>query len=803
MMGSGVRWFAIATVLAAAFCLAGVFGCGGGSDGGTRPPPGDPGTDIGPTGGVAASPDGRATVTVPAGALDRTVTVTVAPAAAPPAGVLPGTAYDLGPGGTLFAVPVTLAFTYDPAVVPSGTAAASLRLARAAGALWIPLADSAVDSVAHLLTGTVSHFSTFGATAGGGGGGGSRTAYLLDNPSPGAVDQFSTLAAALAWLGQQLGYEDEGVIVWQTDTAQQAAALAFLFDLRIEVQAGRTPIIQAAGAGPLTIDAGGAVDLSGFTFQASGGLVLNANRFLALSGCTLPDQTTLNIGGVKRSPFPAGDPGHVSKSVAAAARAKGAAVTANQFGAGATVAFVGAPAGGDYDISDNSGQNLHVTGPAGVAGTAIVTVSNPIPYPNISLPLRDSAQLKILRNRAIASANVQSTVAGRPLVQVEGNEGGTLHGIISGTGGVQLMLTSHKIMQTVLRLDVPEVIVEGQGIDAERLEATVSGGSLTWSQAGGNLSGGLQLDAGAVSGDVSVASDNDVYGDDTTLTVPPGASATVNITGATMNGTRLLIGGGGKRIARADARRAAALRGGVALDGLAWSGEGTDHIEIFGLDVPVTINGCTLSNPGSVGVILGLTDVGGAINITDTQLSGGGIGLVDCAGTATIDGATIAVTGGAGYGISLGGCAGATIMNTDISCLGGVIGFQAANMSGTVTITQCSIDAASAMTGFLFAFSTVNLDSNPLLSGQITIIASQVHMSGNTFSSAQVIDDWTSPGLQNDPVADNDGLSPDDVFTRMDWDGNGCCDYPPELNQVDEHGNCVCDGVGGKNRLEK
>ena len=41
------------------------------------------------------------------------------------------------------------------------------------------------------------------------------------------------------------------------------------------------------------------------------------------------------------------------------------------------------------------------------------------------------------------------------------------------------------------------------------------------------------------------------------------------------------------------------------------------------------------------------------------------------------------------------------------------------------------------------------------------------------------------------------GLSPADIITRMDWDGNGCCDDPPELNLSDEHGNCPCDGVGG------
>ena len=163
-----------------------------------------------------------------------------------------------------------------------------------------------------------------------------------------------------------------------------------------------------------------------------------------------------------------------------------------------------------------------------------------------------------------------------------------------------------------------------------------------------------------------------------------------------------------------------------------------------------------------------------------------------------ISGASITVSGGAGYGISLGRCAGITVQDTDIMCYGGAVGFQAANMNGAVSITRCSIDAAAAMMACFFSGTTATVNDNSLISGQIIILASQVHMSGNTFSAAQIIDDWTSPGLQNDPVADNDGLSPYDVFTRMDWDGNGCCDYPPEMNQIDDEGNCVCDGVPGK-----
>ena len=148
----------------------------------------------------------------------------------------------------------------------------------------------------------------------------------------------------------------------------------------------------------------------------------------------------------------------------------------------------------------------------------------------------------------------------------------------------------------------------------------------------------------------------------------------------------------------------------------------------------------------------------------------------------------------------MGGCAAVTIEDCSIYGASGGIGvIQAGEMNGNVTITGCTLNGATAAHLATFASSNVTMDDNPLLSGRIFIIESQVHMSGNTFSAGEVWDDYNSPGLQNDPVQDNDGLLPGMCYTRMDWDGNGCCDYPPEWNATDEYGACtVCQGVAGK-----
>jgi hypothetical protein len=267
-------WLLIGSVLVLGF-TPGLFGCGSSDDGGTAPGPGG-GDEIGPAGGTVVFDGGAVTVIVPAGALDQATTLTAEAVASPPAGALTGTVYDLGPDGTTFDLPVTLVFAYDPATLPSGTWHADLHLNRYIAATWIPFADSVVDSVAYTLTGTTSHFSTFGVGADEGGETETRTCYLKDNPAEGAQNEFDSLTEAMDWLSAQLDYEDLGILVWQTSTAQSVESLAFAYDLAIDVEGGYTATVEGPASGPLTIDAVGAIDLNAFTITAAGGLVLNA-----------------------------------------------------------------------------------------------------------------------------------------------------------------------------------------------------------------------------------------------------------------------------------------------------------------------------------------------------------------------------------------------------------------------------------------------------------------------------------------------------------------------------------------------
>ena len=96
----------------------GVIGCSD-DDGGTSPTPGPTSTaDIGPAGGTVSSTDGELELTVPAGALASTQTLTIEsidPGSLPSAfdGMAIEAAYDIGPAGLTFSTPVQLEFHSD------------------------------------------------------------------------------------------------------------------------------------------------------------------------------------------------------------------------------------------------------------------------------------------------------------------------------------------------------------------------------------------------------------------------------------------------------------------------------------------------------------------------------------------------------------------------------------------------------------------------------------------------------------------------------------------------------------------
>lgn len=139
------------------------------------------------TGATVASTGGAATLIIPANALGASTRISIAPMAAPPAApqLVPGTAFDFGPTGTQFAQPVTVDLHYNPAQVPAGTDPSQLRLYLLSGSSWTLVTGSSVDTAAHIVSGTTTHFSGYTACAALCGG--TAPAINIGFTSPGAT----------------------------------------------------------------------------------------------------------------------------------------------------------------------------------------------------------------------------------------------------------------------------------------------------------------------------------------------------------------------------------------------------------------------------------------------------------------------------------------------------------------------------------------------------------------------------------------------------------------------------------------
>jgi len=102
-------------------------------------------------------------VTVPEGAVDAALTVTIAPA---PADQLPegaaGKAVDVGPDGAEFLQPVTVQLAFDPDALPDPTRVDLTWVGGVVDGEWEPLLDPVVDEVARVVRGTTRRAGRFG-----------------------------------------------------------------------------------------------------------------------------------------------------------------------------------------------------------------------------------------------------------------------------------------------------------------------------------------------------------------------------------------------------------------------------------------------------------------------------------------------------------------------------------------------------------------------------------------------------------------------------------------------------------------
>jgi hypothetical protein len=141
----------------------------------TSPPPGAPGASveepvfdaaidsgavelpIGANGGTFGV-DGI-TVSVPPGALDHDITISITPIDPPVPGAL-GQAFEIGPTGTHFSQPILITFAYSDAQL-DGSAPTAYAVDTVVNGAWQPVSSPIVDPFTHTIAGTTTHLSPY------------------------------------------------------------------------------------------------------------------------------------------------------------------------------------------------------------------------------------------------------------------------------------------------------------------------------------------------------------------------------------------------------------------------------------------------------------------------------------------------------------------------------------------------------------------------------------------------------------------------------------------------------------------
>lgn len=113
---------------------------------------------IGAAGGAITTPDGKLTLTFPAGALDKETTVTIQPVENKAINGI-GIGYEFGPDGSKFAKPITFTYHYTDEEMIGASPEAMGLATQTKDHSWVLERFAKVDKEAHTITGQLKHFS--------------------------------------------------------------------------------------------------------------------------------------------------------------------------------------------------------------------------------------------------------------------------------------------------------------------------------------------------------------------------------------------------------------------------------------------------------------------------------------------------------------------------------------------------------------------------------------------------------------------------------------------------------------------
>jgi hypothetical protein len=250
----------------------------------------------------------------------------------------------------------------------------------------------------------------------------------------------------------------------------------------------------------------------------------------------------------------------------------------------------------------------------------------------------------------------------------------------------------------------------------------------------------------------------------------------------------------------------------------------TDYLEVNGCGIPVLVEGCTLSNRSAF-CCLRLDTIDAPVTVRNNPLIEQGLWIKNVTQPVLIENNLLAcqnytaltlsdiqsaelknnmVLGqGQSVGIAIYGAQSVVLSDhNDISAnMAGIVANDIQNLvvrdctlsgqggiqflsgnEGLISNTQISCPGEMAL---LVAEGKV-IVSNSEITGNLAIILGVLGLQNNQLSGVDIADANPTGGLINDPVPQ--GANPEKISSAVDFDGDGCADYPPP--QRDDDGQC-------------
>jgi|GEM_PF-5807301 len=732
-----------------------------------------------------------------------------------PLGVFPadsrlvsGTVYAVGGGATPFSNRALLTITYNPSTLPDGVNAEDLVIGQVIDGAWVPIFGALANPTTKTVSVPIDQGGTYGLLDG------KRinsvVAYVVSSPL--AENQFSELNLAVNYVCAHLQAGEKGGVVIQK-TPLTVGNLNLSCEIELKADSNTSPSIDASGG---TINTSAPVGLSGLQF--SGNTTINSGDNLTLTNNTF-DNLTLNLGtGTGQGLNRGGKPSQGLNALAGDCFT-GNTVIKNDTVAGTLTLGGGLKVCGNTSLQLGEISSLVADGSVELSQHAKLDIDGPL--------------LKSISVAAKYSGNASTTVA-----SIKGNDLSTFKMHLLD-GDITLNQLNHDISGTVtVETDGPADLTLTQ-------EGLTIGGNYVFDTAGMDVNATTHYFAKmTVTGDATLEGGGTIAGQyrDTTFSAKFLATMGANAKKLDLDQVNTKFIGEVRHnllTDQADQRLDVILQGngtttyekgvGACIStGASALLEYSDSIvKNFGsIQLGMTVEGkknCTgvnklapkalaaatttaadqgevimrnLINPDQ-SALIGMTikDLDLPVTIQQNHIQGQLLGLkvINISKKVLIDKNTIDSMGG----VELAALQDATFSNNQQNDdVGLAINMEPSslNVLSHITVTGNVFGGEGVIITGPFAPAIVTATGNTLY-GAENGMGSYMGLSGNNFTGGDVSDSngfFVDPGKGNNSGLDDEN----DIFTEIDWSGNGCADYPPSMDVKDEDGQCLnVDGV--------